>query len=222
MIKVKKEKPKYKVTRQSFEASIKDMQIDPKNILHQKKYISQFRSLAEILLHKCHIPITEHEERKNDLLEISIRRNIINRIKPDQNAFAFYWTTMAREIWKYSKHNRNDCTYIQKHGIFADAMTDNSVGENQVQRELDLSMHEYEDMTDFDSLPVVWTQKGKIGQRKSRIKHWETAFNKFQKGLALKEIIEILPQKQRTESAINCHFAEIAQREGKAFSGIKL
>jgi hypothetical protein len=201
------------------------MQADPNNLDNQKTYVSQVEHLATILLRKYKVSYTEHSDHRQDLLEVTWRRGLPAKVDPKQNAFAYYWTTMAREIWKIKERAGKDCTYVQHYGIFKQKLTDNNEGQNDMMRKLGFSLDEFEEIPDPFSLPAVTTSRPKKGKSKSNVlypNHWEKLFNHLRENkMELAEnLVKKLPKKQRELAnpvgACKTYLKAIAEREGYA------
>lgn len=213
--------------KKNFHSAVAQMKESPDNIFIQREYFNQVATLGRMLLNQYKHPHYDKEDVHQDLLEFTIKKDLHKRVDPGKDIFSYYWSAFKREIWRAQKTAYKKADQVAKHGIFEQCYTDDSEGVDEMLKELNFRLEDY-DLEDakIDNLPVVMTSKPKRGRPSKRdpnkkAKHWEKLFLilKEKKQMDVDSMVECIPETKRERlknpaNNIKMYMKEIAKREG--------
>jgi len=206
------------------------MQQTPNDAKVINDYFQQVRHLSEIIVKSYRI--SSMEDAIQDLIEYSIKKRIYEHIKPEQNAFSYFWKSLAQHAWQINTRFYKP-TVVHFFDMWEDSMSDNGQSEEILMERLDWSLEDYNITvgdTFLSSMEEVVLTRGSRGRPKTKAEgekatHWEHLFKtlKIKGTMTESSLIGKLPlDKQKglknAQKSVEYYMRQIARREGISLS----
>ncbi len=216
------------VDRQNFESAVISMKRYPNKIPIQNEYVDQIRQLTTMLFAHYRMPLEDFEDSMQDMMLQIFKKKLHEKINPEGDPLAFYWSTIKRDIWRMQKEKYKKKEILHKYDLFDSAISDDNKWELEMLKDLGFKLEDYDAVgeNNVHMLPTIKTSKPQRGRPKTKkkgafAKHWEDLFAllKENKQLTEKQMLNKLPTNKLSSllnptKSIKYYMKNISNREG--------
>ena len=215
-----------KIEKDVFHKTILQYKENP-STKNRDLYTNQISKMVGAIVYKYKLP--EHEDLAQDLILYSLKKNIHNWVKPEQNSFSYYWKSLMQQAFLITKKG-NEKKMILGLNTDLEVDDDSEEAETEMLKRLDFNLDDYQAQqiieNEFNDVETIELKRGKRGRPKTKAdgekaQHWEYIFKllRRKKTMTEKALFNQLPgDKQESlkdaTKSIEFYMRQIANREG--------